>query len=286
MNDERKTNREQYAAWNEASGRAWVELQEVLDRVMAPFADRLLDEASPGAGARVLDIGCGAGATTLAAARRLGPSGLCLGVDISAPLLAAAEARATAEGLRSAAFLQADAQDHAFEPHAFDAVLSRFGVMFFDDPVAAFANIRRAARPAATLAFVAWRSPEDNPFMTTAAVAAAPFLPELPPPAPDAPGPFAFANDDRVRRILDASGWTDVDARPLDVACSLAEKELLTYATKLGPAARALREMDAATFDRASAAIRAAFEPYVREGRAHFVAKCWLVTARSSAAGR
>ncbi|XXX72354.1 class I SAM-dependent methyltransferase [Sorangium sp. So ce134] len=281
MSDTDQPNREQAALWNEAGGPIWVEMQDVLDGMLAPFGAPLLEEAFPGEGGRVLDIGCGAGATALAMARRLGPAGLCLGVDISGPLVAAARARAAAEGLASAAFVHADAQTHRFEPDSFDAVISRFGVMFFEDPAAAFANIRRAARRKAKLSFVAWRSPAENPFMTEAARAAAPLLPQLPAPGPDAPGQFAFADSDRVRRILDASGWADVDIRPIDVSSGVAEKDLLAYVTKLGPVGLALRDADAPTRARTAEAVRAAFEPYVRDGAARFTAACWLVSARA-----
>ncbi|MGK3971142.1 class I SAM-dependent methyltransferase [Sorangium sp. So ce118] len=281
MSEVNQPNRDQAALWNEAGGPIWVEMQEVLDAVLAPLGAPLLEEGFPGEGGRVLDIGCGAGATALAMARRLGPAGRCLGVDISGPLVAAARARAAAEGLSSAAFLQADAQTHGFEPDNFDAVISRFGVMFFDDPAAAFANIRRAARRSAKLTFVAWRSPAENPFMTTAARAAAPFLPHLPVPAPDAPGQFAFADRDRVQRILDASGWTDVDIRPIDVPSGVAEKDLFAYVTRLGPVGLALRDVDEPTRARTAEAVRAAFDPYVRDRAARFTAACWLVTARA-----
>jgi SAM-dependent methyltransferase len=281
MSEAQHPNRDQAALWNDASGRIWVEMQQVLDGMLAPLVAPLMEEGFPGEGGRVLDIGCGAGATALSMARRLGPAGLCLGVDISGPLVAAAKARAAAEGLACAAFVQADAQTHGFEPDDFDAVISRFGVMFFDDPAAAFANIRRAARRKAKLAFVAWRSPAENPFMTTAARAAAPFLPHLPAPDPDAPGPFAFADRDRVQRILDVSGWADVDIRPIDVPSDVAEKDLLTYVTKLGPVGLALRDVDEPTRARTAEAVRAAFDPYVRDGAARFTAACWLVSARA-----
>ncbi|WP_437311159.1 class I SAM-dependent methyltransferase [Sorangium sp. So ce388] len=281
MSEANQPNRDQAALWNEAGGPIWVEMQEVLDAMLAPLGAPLLEEGFPGEGGRVLDVGCGAGASALAMARRLGPTGLCLGVDISGPMVAAARARAAAEGLASAAFVHADVQTHAFEPDHFDAVISRFGVMFFDDPAAAFANIRRAARRRAKLAFVAWRSPADNAFMTTAARAAAPLLPHLPIPAPDAPGQFAFADRGRVQRILDASGWTDVDIRPIDVPSGVAEKDLLTYVTKLGPVGLALRDVDEPTRARTAEAVRAAFDPYVLDGVARFTAACWLVSARA-----
>jgi SAM-dependent methyltransferase len=281
MSEPSLPNRAEAARWNDLSGPIWVELQDVLDRMYAPLERRLVEEAFPAEGGRVLDIGCGAGATTLAMARRLGPKGLCLGVDISRPLVGAAEARARAEGLASVAFVQADAQTFSFDPGSFDGVMSRFGVMFFDDNEAAFANIRRAARRRAKLVFVAWRSPAENPFMTVAARAAAPFLPALSPANPDAPGQFAFADGTKVRRILEASGWSDIDVSPIDVPLTVAKNDLFAHVTKLGPVGAALRDADEPTRTRTTEAVRAAYEPYVESGAARFTAACWLASARA-----
>jgi SAM-dependent methyltransferase len=281
MSQPDQPNRDQAALWNDAGGRTWVELREVLDRVLAPFGSLLVDEAFPGAGARVVDVGCGAGATTIAMACRLGLTGSCLGVDISGPLVAAARARAEAEDLDNVAFVQADAQVHPFEPGSFDAVISRFGVMFFDDPQAAFANIRRAARRGAKLTSIVWRGPADNPFLTLAARTAAPFLPSLPVPRPDEPGQFAFADQERVRRILVASGWSDVGIVPVDVPCSIAEADLSAYVTRLGPVGQALRDADESTRARIADLLHAAFAPLVRDGAAGFTGACWLVSARA-----
>lgn len=281
MTDQNRPNRDQAALWNEASGRTWVDMQAVLDEMLAPFLEPLVGGTLSTSTSRVLDIGCGAGATTLAIAQQLGPSGLCLGVDISAPLVAAARERAAAQQLRSAEFRHADAQTYELQPAAFDAVVSRFGVMFFDDPVAAFANIRRAARPAASLAFVAWRSPADNPFMTAAARAAAPLLPNLKAPDPTAPGQFAFADAERVRSILRESGWTDVDVSALDVEGSVSKADLLTYVTRLGPVGLALREVDEASRSAIIAAVHAAMEPYLHGAVARVNMAAWLVRARA-----
>ena len=272
-------NRDQAALWNDAGGKTWVELQAILDRLLQPFEERLTAEAFPGEGRWVLDIGCGTGATTLAMARRLGAQGLALGVDISEPLITAARARAEAEGLEQAGFVEADAQTFRFDPGAFDAVISRFGVMFFDDPEAAFGNIRKALRRDGQLTFIAWRSPAENPFMMTAALAAAPFLPAMTPPQPNAPGQFAFADGERVRRILEASGWRGVDVKPIDAPCQVAETDLMTYVLRLGPAGLALRDADDAMKAKVAGALEAAFRPFIHDGAARFTSACWLVTA-------
>jgi SAM-dependent methyltransferase len=267
---------EQAALWNGPAGRAWVDAQELLDRVFEPFEELLL--APVVAGSRVLDVGCGAGGTTRAAARRLGAGGHAVGIDISEPLIAAARARAEREGSR-ATFVRADAQTHAFAPGGFDRILSRFGVMFFDDPVRAFANLRRAGTDGASLRFIAWRAVAENRFMTTAERAAAPLLPGLPARRADAPGQFAFADEAGVRRILHESGWTAIDIRPVDVACAFPETDLVPYLTRLGPVGLVLQDTDEATRRRVVEAVRPAFDPYVFGSEIRFTAACWMVGA-------
>lgn len=267
--------------WNARGGAVWVEQQAMLDRLFLPIEHLLADAVQDGGARDVLDIGCGSGATTLASARRLAGRGRCMGVDISTPLIEAARRRAEAAGVDNVQFVTDDARNHAFEPGRFDALISRFGVMFFDDPVAAFANLRRAARPDARLTFVAWRGAEENPFMTEAARAAAPLLPELVPRDPAAPGQFAFADPARVREILTASGWLDVNVQPLDVACTLSEDDLAVYVTKMGPVGMLLPDLDAGRREAVAAVVRRAFEIYVSAGVATFTAACWRVQARS-----
>jgi SAM-dependent methyltransferase len=280
MNASRQTDDEQTTLWNGPAGRAWVEAQELLDHMFKPFEDLLVDAVSAGSGRRVLDVGCGTGSTTLAVARQLGTKGHCTGIDISEPMITAARARAEREGT-PASFILANAQNHAFEPASFDMLISRFGVMFFDDSVRAFANLRRAAKDDAELRFVAWRSPSENPFMTTAERAAAPLLPALPARRPDAPGQFAFADLRRVHRILEESGWAGIDIQPLDVACTLPEKELVRYLTRLGPLGRILHEADDRTRTQVIETVRAAFEPYVHGAEVRFTAACWMIGARA-----
>lgn len=269
--------------WSGIAARNWVESQDLLDRVLAPIGEALLESLPPLSGARVLDVGCGTGGTTLAVARRTGAGGRCVGIDISDGMIDAARARAERDGV-PARFVHADAQRHAFAPAAFDMIVSRFGVMFFDDFVEAFANLRRAAKTGGDLRFIAWRSADENPFMTTAERAAAPLLPNLPPRQPDGPGQFAFGDGARVRRILEDSGWRDVDVRAVDIDCFFPEADLVDYLTRLGPVGRVLHEVDDRTRDRVVEVVRAAFEPFVRGEEVQFSAACWLVGARTAAA--
>lgn len=280
MNATRNTNGEQATLWNGSAGRAWIEAQELLDRIFKPIEDLLVEAVFAASAARVLDIGCGTGGTTLAVARRLGSTGRCVGIDISDPMIAAARNRAEREGT-SASFIRADAQMHDFEPASFDMIISRFGVMFFEDSVRAFKNLRRVAKENAELRFVAWRSAAENAFMTTAERAAAPLLPNIPARSPDAPGQFAFADRHRVYRILDESGWAKIDIRPIDVACTLPEKELIGYLSRLGPLGRILCETDEQTRTQVIQTVRAAFDPFVHGAEVRFDAACWMVGARA-----
>jgi hypothetical protein len=160
-------------------------------------------------------------------------------------------------------------------------IVSRFGVMFFDDPVRAFANLRRAAAPNARLHVIAWRSAADNPFMTAAERAAAPFVPEMPPRKPDEPGQFGFADASRVRAILEKSGWSAIAIERLDVDCTMPAHELDGYVTRLGPLGRVLPQLDDQARSQVAAAVRAAFQPYVHGADLRFTAACWTIRARA-----
>jgi SAM-dependent methyltransferase len=195
-------------------------------------------------------------------------------------MLAVARERARAEGV-AVEFLVADAQRHAFPPRRFEAIVSRFGVMFFDDPVAAFANLRTAAADGAGLRLIVWRPAEENPFMTTAERAVAPLLPRLPQRDPNGPGQFGLADRERAAAILSAAGWADVELTPLDVVCSFPEAALLPYLSRFGPVGCALRETDPARHPQVLAAAREAFAPFVHGDEVRFTAACWTVTARA-----
>jgi SAM-dependent methyltransferase len=278
MNLMQSTDDEQVALWNGSAGSAWVETQDLLDQLFKPFEDLLVEAITAKSGGRLLDVGCGTGSTTLAIARRFAAKDGCTGIDISAPMIAAARSRAEREGT-PATFIGANAQDYAFEPARFDVIISRFGVMFFTDPVQAFANLRRSAREGAELLLIAWRSADQNPFMTEAERAAAPLLPRLPTRTPNAPGQFAFAGRDRVYTILEQSNWSEITIRPIDIACSMPEKELLRYLTHLGPVGMILQQVDQATRARIIETIRPAFDRYIHGTEVHFTAACWMISA-------
>lgn len=272
---------DQTALWNGPAGRAWVDAQAILDRMFAPFEPMLVEACLAAGGGRVLDVGCGTGAVTLAAARALGAAARCTGVDVSAPMIALAQARAAAEAV-PVAFVQADAARHSFAPGTFDAIISRFGVMFFDDPTEAFVHLRSAARSGSTLRCVAWREAADNPFMTAAERAAAPLLPGPALRRPDGPGQFAFADPARVRAVLAAGGWQDIAIVPVDVACTFAAADLPVYLARMGPLARRLDTLaDDALRAQVEAVVEAAFAPFVQGDVVRFDAACWRIDARA-----
>jgi SAM-dependent methyltransferase len=269
---------EQSTKWNGPAACSWIEAQDALDRLFRPIEDMLVDAVAARSARSVLDVGCGTGGISVAVARRLGAGVRSVGIDVSEPMIAAARVRAEREGV-PASFIAADAQVHAFEPASFDTIISRFGVMFFDDFTAAFANLRRAAGNNAELRFISWRSAEENPFMTTAERAAAPLLPNLPARVPDAPGQFGLANPVRIREILERSGWDRIEIQPIDVVCTLPEKELVRYVTRMGHVGMALQEADETMRAEVVKIVRPAFESYVHGAEVRFNAACWMVIA-------
>jgi SAM-dependent methyltransferase len=272
-------NADQVAYWNAAAGETWVAMQDRLDGVIEPLGARAMAALAPAAGERVIDVGCGCGQTSLALAAGVGAGGAVLGADISRPMLAVARRRAT--DLAQVRFVEADAQNHAFSPGAFDAVFSRFGVMFFADPTAAFGNLRQALRPGGRIAFVCWRAFAENAWMRVPMDAALRRLPEPPPPDPLAPGPFAFADAERLRGILAGAGFTDIGIAPCDDAIGAPDLDgALEITLKVGPLGAMLRDHP----ERAGLvvdAVRRSLEPYAAPGGVRLPSATWIVTARA-----
>jgi SAM-dependent methyltransferase len=273
-------NADQIAYWNAGAGETWAMLQDRLDLQLEPLGQRAQQALAPRPGERILDIGCGSGQTSLELARAVAPAGGVLGVDISRPLLEVARQRAA--GLDRVTFQEADAETWPFEAETFDAAYSRFGVMFFADPVAAFRNIGRALRPGGRLAFVCWRTPPENVFMSLPLTAAASVLPPpaAPPPPPSSQGPFAFADPAHVRDILGRAGFGEIEIVAHDQKIGSGDLEVtLEVALKVGPLGAMLREHP----DRRTvviAAVRAAMMPHVTETGVRMDSASWIVTAR------
>lgn len=209
------SNADQLAYWSGPAGEHWIEEQRSYDQMLAPFGDRVLDRLRLTPGRRVLEIGCGSGALSVAIAKRLGPRGEVLAVDISPPMLASARERARAANVDTVTFLEADAQTHTFPREHFDAVTSRFGVMFFDDPVAAFANLATATRPEGRIVFACWQPAERNEFLWLIQSVVGRYVPS-PPADPTAPGPFSLGDPDRLHDVLVGGGWRDVTLTPME----------------------------------------------------------------------
>ena len=277
-------NADQAASWNGASGRHWTERQQFMDRLLAPVSAEILKATTLRPGMRVLDIGSGCGDTTLELAREIGPTGHALGLDISAPMLARARER-TPPGT-PVAFVEADATVYDFASAQTDLLFSRFGVMFFAEPVLAFANMRRGLKPDGQVAFACWREPHDNPYFTLPLNAARSILPPQPPLDLDAPGPFAFANADKVKRVLGDAGFVDVALRPVEVRFDMGAggglDAAVDSALQIGPAARALQDQPEPVRTTAAAAIRTALAAHETAEGVMVVGKIWIVTARNS----
>jgi SAM-dependent methyltransferase len=236
-------NAAQIDYWNATAGRIWAQFQDHLDRQIAPLGLEALRVLAPRAGERVLDVGCGCGQTTLDLATRVGTTGRVTGVDISEPMLAVARARQSPASAAQPEFLDVDAQTADLGEGGLDAVFSRFGVMFFSDPPAAFANLRKALKPGGRLTFVCWRPYAENLWMRTPMEAAQPFLPPMAPADPTAPGPFAFADPQRIQSILQAAGFEDIRITPFDAMIGGGSiEETLDLTFRVGPLGSALRD--------------------------------------------
>ena len=279
-------NVKQRDEWNDTEGRRWLERHERIDQQIAPLGRRAMDRASIRPGERILDVGCGCGETTVDLARRVGGTGFALGVDISALLIEAARKLAQESRVANVRFEAADAQTHSFPAGSFDLLFSRFGIMFFDDPEAAFRNLRSALRPGGRLAFVCWPAPQENLFVTIPRTAAARHITLPTPSEPDAPGPFALADADRIRRILTRSSFTAVDIeRATEKVGGGSLDETTEMLLQLGPLGDMLDSLDAETRHAIRSDIRSGLRPFEIAGRVRFDATALLVTARSTVNG-
>jgi SAM-dependent methyltransferase len=279
--DER--NAAEIAYWNGPGGERWLNQQRTHDQLLAGVADLLLERTGAAVGEFALDIGCGCGATAVALARRVAPSGHVLGVDVSAPLLERARQLAPRE--LPVAFQLADATVHAFEPGTADLLCSRFGVMFFADPVRSFINMRRGLRRGARLTFACWREARRNSWAMLPLHAAYRHVPRLPEAGPEDPGPFSFASEQRVGSILERAGFVSIHFEPVDLSFDLALGQGLEAAVatalQFGPTSRALDGQPLALRSAAMESIRRALAPHEVRGSVSLAGALWIVSAKN-----
>ena len=278
-------NVDQAAAWDGPQGDVWVEREESLNASLVPHTNALLAAAAVRHGDRVLDVGCGTGATTRLCARRAA-DGDVVGVDLSSAMLRRARERAVSEGVRNVAFEQGDAQVHPFPPERFDLVVSRFGVMFFADPVAAFANLLRATAPGGRFAAVVWQAVERNDWIALPRAALA-LGGDAPPIVNDVPGPMGLADADRTRGILTAAGWSDVqhDEAVLPYEYGPDVVAAVAHARNVGMVRALLDGLDAERTEQAVDALRAVMAEHATTDGVRLDSRAWIIRAARPAAG-
>ncbi len=277
-------NAQQIEYWNRA-GRRWVEVQTDIDAQLAPLGLAAIERAALRPGETALDVGCGCGQATLQLAERVGPQGRVCGSDISEPMLARARERAGEAKLDNVEFSSGDAQTVAFPEGAFDLIFSRYGVMFFADPAAAFSNLRRALAKSGRLVFVCWQEFGKNPWMQVPMGAALAHLPPLEPAAPDAPGPFAFGDADRVRAILAAAGFAEVTVealeRPILLGGGGTLEDAVRFVLELGPTSRLLQDADEDDRERVRKSVTDVLAAHASAEGVRLGSASWIVSARS-----
>jgi len=281
MPDPKDINADQLAFWNGIGGRTWVARQQHTDITLAPVTEALLAFAAPRAGDRVLDVGCGCGTYTLDLARAVGAAGRVAAMDISGPMLVEGEARARAAGIDNIDWLKADPATAALDQ--FDLLTSAFGAMFFGDPVAAFTHMRQAANPGARMAFVSWRSLDENLWMRVPMQAVLPHLPPRPKAAPHGPGMFAFADPGRTTQVLTDAGWAPPQLEKLDLDLDIAAgrglAEAVVQSTQIGAVNSWLRSEPADVIAAATESIREALAPYADGASVRLPGAMWLISS-------
>ncbi len=279
-------NSEQIAEWNGALGQRWVAMQQEIDRIVVPFGDAALKAAAPQPGERVIDIGCGCGDTSIEIARIVGATGSVLGIDVSQPMLEVARTHAALANCAHLAFRDGDASE-ARLPANIDLLFSRFGVMFFGQPSPAFSHLRRSLRTGGRCVFVCWRTPRDNVWAMTPLSAARKAMGVTPaPPDPDAPGPFAFADEERLRAILSTAGFDDIEVQRFDAAIALGAtpRSAAESAVQIGPVSRLVREVGVEHLPIIVDAVERALAPLAAaDGHVRLNGSTWIVSAMNPA---
>ena len=272
--------------WNGAGAKKFLQYQHELNASFKPFSKALLEAIAPSSANKVIDIGCGCGDTSFEIARRVGPGGHVLGIDISEPMLERAKERINSSEKMNIRFECVDAQTHGFETETFDIACSRFGVMFFDDPEKAFGNIRSSLKPGGRLVFICWRTGEENDWVQLSFEVAAKHL-QLPKmPGPDEPGPHSLSDPEKVKGILKSAGFIDISIRQFDAEVKIGKDldEAVQFLTHIGPAAKIISESNAGELVKSQLAseLREKLVDYDTGQGIFMKPATWLVRARNS----
>lgn len=275
-------NLEQQENWNGPGGQSWVHYQERIDRAVQAFSAESLRCLGAAPGESIIDVGCGAGTTTLALAEAVGENGKVLGLDFSEPLLDLARKRCAS--LPQVSLQHGDAGQPRPE-NEFDALFSRFGVMFFDQPSVAFSNLRRSLRKNGRMTFMCWQNRDNNPWVMEPMAAMLPFLSETPPPpTPHAPGAFGLADKDYTRGVLSEAGFKDIEIDPITMDMVLGTEGVpsaVDFNMKLGPAAHLAKDLPPSTVEKIEAAFTDLFEQHESQGQVTLPGSAWIVTGRA-----
>jgi SAM-dependent methyltransferase len=282
-------NSEQIAEWNGALGQRWAAMQREIDGTVVPFGDAALKAAAPQPGERVIDIGCGCGDTSIEIARMVGEAGAVLGIDVSQPMLEVARSHSALARYTHLAFREGDASE-AELPANNDLLFSRFGVMFFSEPSPAFSHLRQSLRAGGRCVFVCWRAPRDNAWAMTPLSAARKAMGITPAPAdPHAPGPFAFADEERVRAILSRAGFSTIDVQRFDAAVFLGAtpRAAAEGVSRIGPVSRFVREVGVEHLPTILEAVERTLAPLAApDGHVSLNGSTWIVSASNPASRR
>jgi ubiquinone/menaquinone biosynthesis C-methylase UbiE len=279
------SNEDQIEFWNGEAGERWARDDAIMERLLQPVTTALLDHASLESSTNALDIGCGGGSQSIQLAQRMKASGKVLGIDISAPMLAVAAGKAASRepGEASLEFQQTDASTYAYDPGSFDLLFSRFGVMFFDDPVSAFSNLRGALQKGGRLAFCCWQSLKDNAWTLIPLQAA---LKHVAPPEksdPNAPGPFAFADPERVTGILSEAGFDNIQLESYNATLRFSEADSLAASIRglaeMGPISKLIMDQADDVKERVFGSMEEVLQPYFQDGALLMPVAIWFVTA-------
>ena len=279
MKSHHELHQDQIAYWNGAAGGTWADDQERTDILLAPVQEAAIAHARVQTGETVLDVGCGCGTTSIELAKLVGSKGQVIGLDVSAPMVERARQRSV--GIGNLHYVHADAAMHSFTHPVADLLFSRFGVMFFGDPRAAFANMRKALKPGARVVFACWRKLPENPWMLVPLQAAYQHVPPLPKPGPEDPGPTSFGDPDRVTRILTGAGFAPPRLTPVDVMLDIATgrglDEAVAQTLRIGPTSRALQVQPPAMVAKVAQSVRAALAPHAKGDSVPLAGAIWLV---------